>query len=181
MIYLPIQSSEFEEVISHVLPLASQLNIATSSDEVLHLSLTRPNLPPPYLFNTLKAELSKAASHFASFDISFSSNILVLPNDDGSKLFLGLEASCPTLYPLLSEIDSIQSKYRFEKFYSPPLFHTSFAYISVSSEDSIVKLKEDIELLLSKNYQPKLTKIIVHVDKLCLRMGSKTATFALSM
>lgn len=95
----------------------------------LHLSLSQPFFLQIASIESFHKELRLALSHVRGLVLQVDEEV-ILSNDDGTRSFFAWKlADNPSLHHIVSQVDSVMLKYKQPTYYSPPIFHVSFASV----------------------------------------------------
>ncbi|GAA6008403.1 hypothetical protein JCM10207_000114 [Rhodosporidiobolus poonsookiae] len=107
---------------------------ASTSEEALHLSLSRPLMLQTNQRGELRAGVARVAKEVAGFSAQYAT-FAVLENDEKTRRFLGIEVGpgYDQLRALLTKLDAVLADLRLPTYYAEPRFHTSLAWSSTTS------------------------------------------------
>ncbi|BGP27613.1 UPF0406 family protein [Rhodotorula toruloides] len=157
-----------------------------TSENTLHLSLSRPLMLQTNQRAELRAGVAKVAGQVAGFSTRYAS-FVVLENDQRTRRFLGIEIGqgYDEMHALVRKIDDMLATHRLPTYYPEPRFHTSLAWSTTTSTtaEDVSNLPFDDALLV--DLEAELGKQLrregeVWAGELCVKIGKDVSRYRLS-
>lgn len=177
-------SSEDAAAAVHSLLPGARTDHRDTTDEALHLSLSRPLMLLTNQRQDLKKAVARIADRFRPFAARYAS-FGILENDEKTRRFLGIEVGqgYTELEALVRRLDEAFAEMRLPAYYPEPRFHTSIAWTTTTSATAAASppFAEPILEALEARFGPSLRKEgQVWVGGLCVKIGKDVTRYSLS-
>ncbi|XP_057305075.1 U6 snRNA phosphodiesterase 1-like [Hydractinia symbiolongicarpus] len=170
-IYIPLQSTtsftNFYESIAEVLTAGYKKDIHLFPISDCHISCSRTVSLRHYWIEPIFKELQQKFLNKMSYTYGLQ-KIQVYVNDEKTRTFIGVEViqGVQDFKNITTKVDSIYSDYKLEKYYDPPSFHTSIAWVLGDKKDEIENYLHNQTFAEEIHY--------MSAEKICMRSGNRT-------